>query len=155
MPADLQAAFGQIFADYEIMQPFRQLGRETYALTPEEIKARVITRFAERKVATGSVMGLINRGWERGEAMDGGWVGEFTKTTPAGDIVVANLDPGTCVGYIDDEPVQRITEIYLEPAAHRSWNRDPNHRCSLDTLDAITISEVLRDIDLMPPAPPK
>ena len=155
MPADLQAAFGQIFADYEIMQPFRQLGRETYALTPEEIKARVITRFAERKVATGSVMGLINRGWERGEAMDAGWVGEFTKTTPAGDIVVANLDPGTCVGYIDDEPVQRITEIYLEPAAHRSWNRDPNHRCSLDTLDAITISEVLRDIDLMPPAPPK
>ena len=43
----------------------------------DEILARVdssaeleITRFADKTVATGSIMGLINRGWERGEAQD-------------------------------------------------------------------------------------
>ncbi len=46
MPAETAAAFGQIFADYEILQPFKQLGRETYMLSPEEAQTSVLTRFA-------------------------------------------------------------------------------------------------------------
>ncbi len=145
MPGPLQTAFSQIFADYEILQPFRQLGRETYALTPQEIEAGVITRFADKPVATGSVMGLINRGWERGEAQDSGWIGEFIKAAPAGDIV-AELDPGTVVGDVNWEPRQRITTLSLHPAGR--WH-DAKKRLPLTCLDAITISEALRDIDLM------
>ena len=145
MPGPLQTAFSQIFADYEILQPFRQLGRETYALTPQEIEAGVITRFADKPVATGSVMGLINRGWERSEAQDSGWIGEFIKAAPAGDIV-AELDPGTVVGDVNWEPRQRITTLSLHPAGR--WH-DAKKRLPLTCLDAITISEALRDIDLM------
>lgn len=46
----LKGEFGQIFADYEILQPFRQLGRETYTLTEAEQKSGEITRFKDRVV---------------------------------------------------------------------------------------------------------
>ncbi|MDO5623582.1 MAG: DUF4132 domain-containing protein [Pseudomonadota bacterium] len=149
MPADTQAAFGQILADYEILQPFRQLGRETYTLTPDELQARKITRFAAKTVATGSVMGLVNRGWERGEAQDAGWVGWFSKRLSASLIAVADLDPGTVVGDMSYEPRQRITEITVHQASRNTWDfGDP---MPLESINAVTASELLRDIDLLAP----
>ncbi len=49
-PADA-AAFGQIFADYEILQPFAQIGREVYRLDDSERAFASIARFSGRKVA--------------------------------------------------------------------------------------------------------
>ncbi|HWS27784.1 MAG TPA: DUF4132 domain-containing protein, partial [Xanthomonadales bacterium] len=63
-PADA-AAFGQIFADYEILQPFAQIGREVYRLTDEERAATALTRFVGRKVAIGSLVGMESRGWRK------------------------------------------------------------------------------------------
>jgi predicted DNA-binding WGR domain protein len=147
MPAPLQAAFGQILADYEILQPFRQLGRETYTLTPQELAGAKIARFAARTIATGSVMGLVNRGWERGQAQDGGWVGWFSKRV-AGDLEVQlELDPGTIVGDVSYEPKQRIPNLVLRQA--RSW--DDNGLAHFDRLHPIVASEVLRDADLLAP----
>jgi predicted DNA-binding WGR domain protein len=147
MPAPLQAAFGQILADYEILQPFRQLGRETFALTPEELKASTIKRFADKLVATGSVMGLVNRGWERGQAQDAGWVGWFRKEAGDGMEVQIELDPGTVVGDPTYEPKQRIPGIVLR----RTGTWDSDGHVSFDKLDPILASEVLRDVALLAP----
>lgn len=148
MPGEAQAAFGQVFADYEILQPFRQLGRETYTLTADEQSSNKIIRFAQKTVATGSVMGLINRGWERGDAQDGGWVGYFIKPLGTGLCAVANLDPGTVVGDLSYEPSQRITEITVHSVSENRWNwGDP---LPLSSLDPVMASELLRDIDLLP-----
>jgi predicted DNA-binding WGR domain protein len=148
MPGEAQTAFGQIFADYEILQPFRQLGRETYTLTADELLSNKITRFAQKTVATGSVMGLINRGWERGDAQDGGWVGDFIKPLGTGLCAVANLDPGTVVGDFSYEPSQRITEITVHTVSENHWNwGDP---LPLSSLDPVMASELLRDIDILP-----
>lgn len=149
MPAEAQAAFGQIFADYEILQPFRQLGREIYTLSADEAQTNKIVRFAQKTVATGSVMGLINRGWERGDAQDGGWVGDFIKPLAAGLCAVANLDPGTIVGDLSYEPSQKIPEIIVHNMSDNRWNRgDP---LPLANLDPVITSELLRDIDLLAP----
>lgn len=147
MPPAMQAAFGQIFADYEILQPFKQLGRETYTLTPEEMKSSEIKRFEHKTVATGSVMGLINRGWERGQAQDAGWVGWFSKRVADGLQVDLELDPGTIVGDISYEPKQRIPQIVLRHTGTWGIQGHANFEC----LDPITASEVLRDADLLAP----
>ena len=57
------AAFGQLFADYELLPPFRQLDRNSYALTEAERNASELTRWAGRKCPSGRVMGLANKGW--------------------------------------------------------------------------------------------
>ena len=57
------AAFGQLFADYELLPPFRQLDRNSYALTETERNASELTRWAGRKCPSGRVMGLANKGW--------------------------------------------------------------------------------------------
>jgi hypothetical protein len=147
MPQPLQDAFGQVLADYEILQPFRQLGRETYTLTAEERLADEIKRYADKVVSTGSVMGLVNRGWERGEAQDAGWVGWFSKRVGAGLEVQLNLDPGTIIGEPSYEPKQRIPSLTLR--AEGAWGTDG--RVNFGQLDPIAASELLRDADLLAP----
>lgn len=147
MPPAIQAAFGQVFADYEILQPFRQLGRETYVLAPEELKRSEIKRYETKTVSTGSVMGLVNRGWERGQAQDGGWVGWFSKRVADGLEVHLELDPGTVVGDLSYEPKQRIPKIVLRQAG--TW--DNQGHVNFERLDPIIASEVLRDAELLAP----
>ncbi len=65
-------AWSDVFADYEILQPFPQLGREVLALTAEERAARLLHRFAGATVHTGKILGLSHRGWQRGSPMDAG-----------------------------------------------------------------------------------
>jgi hypothetical protein len=136
-----------VFADYEILQPFRQLGRETYALTAEERLDADIKRYADKVVSTGSVMGLVNRGWERGEAQDAGWVGWFTKRVAGGLEVQMNLDPGTVIGDPSYEPRQRIPSLTLR--AEGTWGTDG--LVNFGQLDPIAASELLRDADLLAP----
>lgn len=147
MRAEQLTSFGQLFADYEIQQPFRQLARETHALTPDEQKQTSITRFKDKTVATGSVLGLANRGWERGQAEDGGWIGWFSKRLPGGLQVDAQLDPGTVVGDTSYEPKQRITTLELR----RTGTWAPDGLVPFSQLDPILASEVLRDIDQLAP----
>lgn len=147
MPQPMQAAFGQVFADYEILQPFKQLGRETYRLTPEEQKSSEIKRYENKTIATGSVMGLVNRGWERGQAQDAGWVGWFSKRVGDGVEVNIELDPGTVVGDISYEPKQRIPQIVLRRVG--SYAKDGLMHFA--QLDPIIASEVLRDAEMLAP----
>ncbi|MDO9436654.1 DUF4132 domain-containing protein [Hydrogenophaga sp.] len=147
MPQPLQAAFGQIFADYEILQPFKQLGRETYTLTPDEQQAQVITRFAHKTVSIGSIMGLLNRGWQKGEAQNAGWIGWFVKGVGDGLEIHLELDPGTVVGDISMEPKQCVPSIVLLQTDQ--WGKQSP--VGFERLDPITLSEVLRDVDVLAP----
>ena len=147
MPQPLQVAFGQVFADYEILQPFRQLGRETYELSAEERLAAALKRYADKRVSTGSVLGLVNRGWERGDAQDAGWVGWFTKRVGDGLEVQMDLDPGTIIGEPSYEPEQRIPGLTLRKAG--TWGGEAE--VPFGQLDPIAASELLRDVDLLAP----
>lgn len=144
MPLEVAATFGQIFADYEILQPFKQLGRETYALTPEEQQTSVLTRFASRVLNTASVMGLANRGWEIVE-YGGGWLGEYRKLLGEEHQVTVQLTPGTIMGNPTHEPRQKIPTVTLSER-----NRyDANSELKFGSLDAIVVSEILRDLELL------
>lgn len=147
MPPETAAAFGQIFADYEILQPFKQLGRETYALTPEEQQTNVLTRFANRVLNTASVMGLANKGWE-GVEHGGGWLGEYRKGLGEEHQITVQLTPGTIMGDPTHEPRQQLPTVTLSER-----NRyGPNASLNFGSVDAILVSEFLRDLELLAPA---
>jgi predicted DNA-binding WGR domain protein len=139
--------FGQIFADYEILQPFQQLGREVLLMSDEELATFQSLRFKGKRVAIGSVYGLQHRGWRSGGAQDGGWIGWFEKSLPGGLEAQIELDPGTVVGDIQYEPKQTLGALVLRQA--NTWDTDGGR--AFATLDAVARSELLRDLDRLSP----
>ncbi|MFO0614754.1 MAG: DUF4132 domain-containing protein [Polyangiaceae bacterium] len=139
--AEDAAAMGQVFADYEILQPFVQLGRETFALTDAEKSASEITRQKGKKVPTGKVLGLESRGWKRGEPQDGGGIWWIEKPLPNELEVHLALEPGITVGMVAEEPEQKLGALAL----HEKDEWRPSSR-KLAELDPIVASELLRDL---------
>ena len=110
-----------LLADYEIGQPFPQVGRDTYTVDQ-------VTGFDNLVVGSGKVLGLEKRGWRRGPAMDGGGQWSIDRPLPDGKVWELGLEPGFVVG----EPMM-FDEQTLHPA-------------DLTGLDPITCSEILRDL---------
>lgn len=66
MTAEMRSEFAQLFADYEIMPPFRQLSRRTVLLTPDESTSNSLTRWEGKSATVGQLMGMRYKGWESG-----------------------------------------------------------------------------------------
>ncbi|MEV6636349.1 DUF4132 domain-containing protein [Actinoplanes sp. NPDC051470] len=141
---DALAGWAEVFADYEILQPFPQLGRSTFALTPAEANAGRLSRFEGATVPTGKVIGLERRGWKREEPQDGGHQGYIELAMTSDRAVVVSLDPGIAIGAIDIFPEQKLDEIFLSDGSDRWYRR--GGRLPLETLDRIAVSEVIRDL---------
>ena len=138
-------AWSDVFADYEILQPFPQLGREVLALTADERAARLLHRFAGAKVYTGKILGLSHRGWQRGSPQDAGVSNVTYKPVRDGRAVVVDLDPGIIAGDAMEWPEQTITGVWLNDGPADWGNSQGN--LAFDVLDDITASEMLRDIE--------
>lgn len=150
MPAEDAAAFGQLFADYELLPPFRQLDRSCYTLTTAELGATELTRWAGRKCPSGRVIGLANKGWLRGEPQDAGWIGWMLK--PLGQwTLVMEIDEGFAVGLLPDElsAKQLLSKIWLcaENAHQYGWGGNGKQQATFSVLDNVTLSELINDID--------
>jgi hypothetical protein len=141
--AEALPSWSELFADYEILQPFPQLGRAFYRLDDEERDASRLTRFEGIKVPTGKLLGLERRGWSRGGPQDNGMQGCLEWPLPGGQTLVVELDPGIAIGAIEDLPEQRLTEVWIT-AGGDVWRRSGPVPFSL--LDPISASEVLRDL---------
>ena len=74
--AQTLARWSDIFADYEIIQPFPQLGRATFTPTKEELVENALSRFKGKEAKQMAIMGrLVTRGWEKlGEPYITGYV---------------------------------------------------------------------------------
>ncbi|QFG23456.1 DUF4132 domain-containing protein [Actinomadura sp. WMMB 499] len=127
------AAWAEVFGDYEILQPFPQLNRFTYALTGEERAGTELARFHGVTVPVGGLLGLERRGWRRGSAEDGGVQVDVLRELPGGRALVVDISPGIAVGDLGFWPEQRIDRVRLD-------------RGTLGDLDAITASEILADL---------
>lgn len=143
LPAADAPAFAQLFADYELLQPFAQIGRDTYALNSEERSAAVLVRWDGATVPTGRVLGLANKGWRRGEPQDGGWIGQFHRALADGRLLELHLDPGIVVGMPEHDPEQYVKEVRIvdSQAVHGKARS-----CLMSTLDPIVASELIRDM---------
>jgi hypothetical protein len=144
--ADL-AAWSELFADYEILQPFQQLGRAIHRFTPEEATARRLHRFEGHTVPVGKLLGLTKRGWERGEPQDAGVERWFSKRLGEDCYLVIGLDEGIAVGALDVFPDQTFEKVWLdrEPWDHH-WRSEEYSRTFGD-LDPVVASELLADLE--------
>jgi hypothetical protein len=140
---DTVAVWAELFADYEILQPFPQLGRPVYALTGEERGATTLARFADRKVDTGKVLGLQRHGWQRATPQDGGVEPGISLPVPGDRTVVISLDPGIAVGVLGAFPEQRIESVWLNRGREIGWWRPSGDGEPFGELDPVTTSEVL------------
>ena len=144
LPADTAAAFAQLFADYELLQPFAQLGRDTHVLAPDERSQTKLARWKGSKVPTGRVLGLVNKGWRRGQAQDGGGIWYFSKPLGRDKVIELSFEPGIIVGMVDEYPEQTLLEVQVGKPS--SWG-DMQNAEPISLLDPISASELIRDLE--------
>ncbi|MFI5938529.1 DUF4132 domain-containing protein [Actinoplanes sp. NPDC051494] len=144
--ADALPDWVEVFADYEILQPFPQLSRQTFALTAEEAAGSRLTRFEGITVPTGKVIGLERRGWRREQPQDAGIQGRIELDVDAKRQVVIDLDPGIAVGAMDIFPEQKLDMIFLWDGTGSRWGARNEGHAPLTGLDAVLVSEVIRDL---------
>jgi predicted DNA-binding WGR domain protein len=144
LPAADAASFGQVFADYELLQPFAQIGRDIYTLTDDEKKSLKLERWKDVKVPTGRVLGLANKGWRRGQAQDAGCIWYFSKPLGTARVIELSLDPGIIVGMVDEYPEQTLGQVQVGKPS--GWG-DMQDAEALHQLDAISASELIRDME--------
>ncbi|MFC4857154.1 DUF4132 domain-containing protein [Actinophytocola glycyrrhizae] len=138
------ATWAEVFADYEILQPFPQLGRPVLALTDEERTALTLARFDKTTVSVGRVLGLTKRGWERTTPQDGGVEAGVVKPLTGGWFGVLELEEGIVAG----EPTmlgenQQIRRVFLSTHHDGWWGQEDT---PFGTLDAVSASELLADL---------
>ncbi|RKR86860.1 putative DNA-binding WGR domain protein [Micromonospora pisi] len=136
--------WAELFADYEILQPFPQLGREVFELTEAERDQPRLARFEGCRMPTGKLLGLERRGWRRSAPEDAGHQGWLLRELPDDREVVIDLDPGIAVGAIDIFPEQTLDRIWVSGTRDGYWRTEPELR--FGDLDQVTISEIIREL---------
>jgi hypothetical protein len=142
---DKAADWAELFADYEILQPFDQLSRPVLAFTPEELETGLLERFVGAKVEVGKLLGFTSGGWHRSSPEDGGVEPGIYFPLPDGGYITVALDPGIWVGMIAENPIQTLDSVRISATEDHWWSRagraaDGNHPRDIDPF---TASEVL------------
>lgn len=143
-PIDLEpaalAVWAQRFSDYEILQPFQQLGRAHHRPEPALLQASEHQQVVGRRIRSTSLLGLVQRGWRAGEPLHAGLVSEFSRAWPGGARLELSVEPGMILTGPNLEPVQTIQSLQLH------GNEGP---AALATLGPVGVSELWRDIELL------
>ncbi|WP_329792948.1 DUF4132 domain-containing protein [Lentzea sp. DG1S-22] len=148
-PVDLRetaAAWGEIFADYEILQPFPQTGRPVHLLQPGEDPLPRLKKYCGTPYPIGKILGLTKKGWVRGAPQDAGVECWITRPFPAGGALVASLDPGIAVGAVDVFPEVGFGDMWFSPSGHGTWSA-PADAPTTHPIDPITLSELLSELE--------
>jgi len=149
MTEEQKAAWGTLFGDYEIAQPFAQLGRDTYALSADELPLDALKRFEGRKVESNRLRGVASRGWRLGEPQDAGCIWWIQRNVCLLNghqaLAVLEFGDGLYAGGIDyGDEFQTLGTLKIEDE-HAYWRGNAvGHPFS--SLDKVTASEILRDL---------
>jgi hypothetical protein len=143
-PIDLDdatlAAASTIWADYELLQPFAQLGRAVHRFTPAQVSEPVLTvRDGKQAPAPTLVFGLEGRQWRRYDIIDGGAFGNHTRLFGTVRAVV-DYDGNVGVGYIEASEILTVRGVSFSSTATRK-------ALALSEVSPRILSEVVVDID--------
>lgn len=136
---DETKSWGAVFADYELLQPFPQLSRETFRL-PDELRAATEIPSDGTKIDGTRFLGLVSRGWDQPETGDGGYLGDFRKRLPGGYFF--EVIPSQGVATWDPRGAGAQT---FEGRLYRTGRQSGG--LTFADLDPVTVSEILRDVD--------
>lgn len=133
---ELGKTWGQVFGDYQIVQPFDQLARAVTLPTAAEKKAKSLDRAAKIRAPARKMLGTMeSRGWSRD---DNGHVGAWLKRS--GDLEARwPITPGISMEDLRSAP--DVTTETLEVIGK------DGKVMSIGALDVVFFSEIGRDID--------
>lgn len=138
------ATWIEIFTDYDVIQPFEQLGRQHFTLHDDELANNKISRFADQSYDATDLLSLINFGWQPTHNIDrvfeANIVLGFNKKIIGFDIEITLASE-----FNQDEPEESDPQ-HIESIEIRK-NYDP---IDIQKVHPIIISELLRDITLIP-----
>ena len=132
----------EVFGDYEILQPFDQLGRPVMALTTDERETGKLTRFEGAKIEALRVLGATGQGWERAKPEDGGVEPGITHALANGLFVTVALEPGIWAGAAKESPEQTVGSAVISKGKP-CWWYDERKPSRPGDLDPVTASEIL------------
>jgi hypothetical protein len=135
-------AWAELLADYEILQPFEQLGRPVHRLTDDERAAHRLARVEGLVLPYGKAKGHSQGRWESVDAdgeFAGGWL---ARRDPAGRYVVAGLSPGLYYYMYGEGEDQKISTLWAGPAPAHA----PKDSVPLGEVDPVTMSEAVHDL---------
>jgi hypothetical protein len=132
-------AWAALFADYELIQPFAQLARETYACPPAEVTATRTQRFAGLSVPATSLLGALEaRDFERSSP---GSVAAYRRpvaTRRGVAVATLELSPGFEIADLaDGARPQTLGDLHLSADA------------TFGDVDPIAYSELIRDLEAL------
>ena len=150
LSADGLDAWGALFGDYEIAQPFPQLGREIYELTDGEKTSPEIFRFDGIKVEAARMRGVGSRGWRLGNAYNNGTINWIERDVRMDDGAIETVILDFADGYLaagapdaDETPTLGKLTLYGPYQDASSTTR------TFGQLDPVTVSEMLRGPSLL------
>ncbi|WP_157436624.1 DUF4132 domain-containing protein [Actinospica robiniae] len=143
--ADL-GAWAELFADYEIIQPFPQLGRPVYGLVGAERTGAPFTRYQEALVLGERMRELLERGWQRERSYGYGPRECLLRPTPDGRWLALALKPDFQYT-AGPEARSRVDSVSILEAPHVDGSGRSLPPSPLHDLDPITVSELIGDLN--------
>ena len=138
-----RADWTESLADYEIIQPFPQLGRPVHRVDEAERESTLTARFATSRFKSGVLRDVLVRGgWERDSAF---LRKEYERYFPADEVwAIATMDPGVQAGAATyDVFDQTIASVEFRGKKGGGKSRTP---MQLAEVPAIAFSEAVRDV---------
>jgi hypothetical protein len=141
LPDAERDAWATHLAEYEIIQPFPQLGRSIFRVAPEEAAATATSRFASTHFKSGVLRDVLVRiGWQRDTAF---LRKEYQRVFPT-VVAIAEMDPGVQAGSASyDAFDQTIATVEFRLRKGRGKSTTP---MTLSDVPAVTFSEAMLDI---------
>lgn len=145
--------WAKVLGDYDLAQPFEQLGREVYVVGDAEKKGAAFERFVGRVVETKKVVGLQSRGWRRGSAHDNGTVPYFYKPITRDLNAGIQIENGIYIASMDyTDPTQTLGIVDFG-SGEPYWGGVRPNAVEVKTIPAVVLSEVIRDLEALGTVP--
>ena len=140
------AAWSELFADYEILQPFPQLGRPVHVPTGDERGSDRLVRFEGLKTYRGRLAKLRYRAWD-GDQVSYGYLDTLHRYFPDGYGVVLSYTPPYDTWSGGGENLEHeITGVRVVRLTRDEDGREEEVPARLGDLDAVGVSELLADL---------
>lgn len=154
MEEGAREAWGQVFSDYKLIQPFPQLGRPIHRLEPGEKEQTSLGRFAGLKLPAPTLVFTLEKlGWARGVAMDAGCFDEHSRQFPAAGVTALVTYDGTVgMGFINADEVLTVTGCWFVPGLREPGGYEKPEKgktLALAQVDPLVLSETLHDLSLL------
>lgn len=132
-------------SDYEIIQPFSQLGRPFYKPDESELKQDYISRFDGKEVSDYTLRGKLTKlGWEAGTPQDGGYFMEFVhndEITVSESYSTEIEFSGMCIDFMQNE-MMTLGDLFFydgQTERHKIKIKDVNPRYFSEIIMQLTM----------------